>query len=148
MVATKTRGRPAFKPTAAQRRTVEQMISCGDSKAMIARAIRIDADTLDKHFAEELLNGAAKKRREVLDMLYRGAKKGNATLIRRLEEMTRIAGAKEDFEQLEKPKGQTVPPARAVRPGKKEIVHQEALAAGIGSEWEEDLQPQSGTRPN
>ncbi|EFG6100970.1 hypothetical protein BMP26_005299, partial [Escherichia coli] len=101
MQAKRPRGRPPFKPTLAQRRVVEQMVSVGDSKEMVARAIGIDVDTLDKHFPEELLNGAAKKRREVLDMLYKGAKKGNASLIKKLEEMTRIVGAAADFARRE-----------------------------------------------
>ncbi|MBR2689180.1 MAG: hypothetical protein IKE42_15110 [Aquamicrobium sp.] len=149
-VAKRPRGRPQFKPTAAQRRTVEQMVSCGDSKRMIARALKIDEDTLGKHFLEELENGAARKRREVLDMLYKGAKKGNATLIKRLEEMTRISGAKENFDQPEKPRGKAAAPAqpRAPKLGKKEIQREAAMAAGQNSEWGDDLAPLPGTKPN
>ena len=59
-------GRPPFKPTAAMRRQVEELRSCGMSEDSIARVIGISTPTLQKHFAEELLNGSAKKRAEVL----------------------------------------------------------------------------------
>ena len=146
----RARGRPQFKPSATQRRSVEQIVSCRDSKRMIARALNIDEDTLNKHFVEELENGAARKRREVIDMVYKGAKKGNATLIKRLEEMTRISGAKEDLDQPENPKGKSAAPTspRAPKRGKKEIQRDEALLAGQNSEWGEDLAPLPGTRPN
>ncbi|TGS80969.1 resolvase, partial [Mesorhizobium sp. M3A.F.Ca.ET.175.01.1.1] len=50
------RGRPAFQPTAAMRRTVELMVSCGDSKETVARAIGCSVPTLELHFDEELKN--------------------------------------------------------------------------------------------
>lgn len=151
MPVAKTRGRPRFKPTPAMRRNVEQMVSVGDSQETIARAIGIAKDTLELHFAEELKTGYAKKRREVLDLLFKAAKKGNVTALRTLEAMTRVAGAAADFderagqgEENDKP----ITPSRAVKLGKKEIQREEALLAGQNSEWGEDLAPLPGTRPN
>jgi hypothetical protein len=144
------RGRPAFKPTPAMRRTVELMVACGDSQETVARALDIDDDTLRKHFPEELKNGWAKKRREVLRWLEAGARKGNATLIKRLEEMTRLQGAATDFEGRGDEKGaaSTSAPSRSRKLGKKEQQREEAFAAGLNSEWGEDLAPLPGTKPN
>gem|GEM_PF-885743 len=146
MSAPKKIGRPAFKPTAAHRRKVEQMISCGDHKTTVARAIGISVPTLELHFAEELDNGWAKKRAEVLDMLFKSAKKGNVTAQRTLESMTRTAGAAADFDKPEK--GEQAPIPRTTKRGKKEVQREEALNAGQNSEWGEDLAPIPGTRPN
>lgn len=85
------RGRPAFKPTPKQRRSVEQMISVGEPIVTIARALGIAENTLRQHFAEELENGWAKRRLEVTDLLYANARKGNVTAQKHLEHMTAVA---------------------------------------------------------
>lgn len=145
------RGRPAFKPTPALRRTVELMVSCGDSKDIVSRAIGCSIPTLELHFNEELKNGYAKKRREILTWMERGARKGNATLIKRLEEMTRVTGAAADFEAQQRDGASTTPataPMRAAKRGKKEVQREDAFHAGTNSEWGEDLAPIAGTKPN
>lgn len=123
--------------------TVERMRACGDSQETIARGLGIDEETLRKHFGEELKNGYANRRREIVDMLFKGAAAGNATLIKRLEEMTRLSGAAADFE------GRTEAKApRAPKPGKKEIARQDAFTAGADSDWGDDLKPPTNTLPN
>lgn len=115
------------------------MRACGDSEDLIARALGVDRHTLAKHCADELLNGWARRRREVLDALFEGAKDGNASLIKRAEEMTRLTGAKEEAQD---------PARRSVavpKLGKKEILRQEALVAGAGNEWGDDLKPPADT---
>lgn len=111
------------------------MRSVGDSHDTIARALGIDDDTLRKHFPEELLNGAAKKRRQAVDMVFKGAKGGNASLIKRLEEMTRASSADVGDDEQSRPKAQKL--------GKKEAQRQEAIGAGAGTEWGDDLAPLS-----
>lgn len=101
--APRPRGRPAFKPTAAMRRTVEQMKFCGESENTIARALAIDPDTLRKHFVEELADGHAHQRREVIGMLFASAKKGNVSAQKKLEELGRVAAAEEAVKDREKP---------------------------------------------
>lgn len=133
----KRRGRPAYAPTKALRLTVERMCSVGDSQDTIARALGMDANTLRKHFADELLNGASRQRRKVVEMVYSGAAKGNATLIKRVEEMTRASSA-----SVEDDVGAS--PVRQPRLGKKEAQHQEALGAGKDGEWGDDLAPLTG----
>lgn len=132
------RGRPAFKPTPRMRVTVERMLACGDSQNTVARALGIDDDTLRKHFGEEIANGAAKRRLEVVNAIFDGVKAKNASLIRRAEEMTRIAAAAVDVRADEQA-------PRIDKRGKKEVRRDEALAAGEDGEWGEDLKPLPGT---
>lgn len=143
------RGRPAWKPTATIRRTVEEMRSCGESEATIARSLGVDADTLRKHCSDELDNGFSHRRREVIGLLYKSARTGNVTAQKRLEEMTRLAGAAAEFDDKSKQAG--APPSVAARPvkrGKKEVQREDAFNAGTNSEWGEDLAPIAGTKPN
>ncbi len=119
-------GRPPFRPSIEQRQTVEEMKFCGDSDEVIARAIGIDADTLRKRFADELADGYAQRRKEVVAMLFREARGGNVSAMRRLEEIGRAANA-----GPESPAGADVPTPKA---GKKEQQHAAAQAiSGIFS---------------
>lgn len=133
-------GRPEFKPTRQQRKRVEQMVCCGMPKEDIARAIGISKPTLLKHFDEELANGFAKKRAEVIRMLFDAAENGNVSAQRKLEEMTRLVGAEAAFNS-------DAPAERHVKLGKKEEAAEAAKTAGEGSTWEGDLVP-PGLRPN
>lgn len=92
---TAKRGRPAFSPSEEQRRIVSEMKFCGETNSTIARALSIDVGTLSKHFADELEDGHAHRRREVIGLLFASARKGNVAATKRLEEMGRIAGAAE-----------------------------------------------------
>lgn len=47
-------GRPAFKPTEEQRNFVKALVMARHTREMIAETLHIDADTLRKHFAEEI----------------------------------------------------------------------------------------------
>lgn len=129
-------GRPSFKPTVAMRRRVEELVSCGVSQDDCARAIGISTPTLVKHFEEELASGAAKKRAEVISMLYKAAKKGNVSAQRTLEGMTRAAAADEAVRSRggsgQGGAARAVPPAP--KPGKKELqkAAAEAIAGGSG----------------
>ncbi|MCG7508516.1 hypothetical protein [Mesorhizobium retamae] len=89
------RGRPAYRATLKDRQTVEQMKFCGESENTIARSLGIDVGTLRKHFVEELENGHANRRREVIGLLFEAAGSKNVAAIKKLEEMGRIAAAEE-----------------------------------------------------
>lgn len=132
-------GRPAFVPTAAHRRQVEELLSVGTSADIVARAIGITEPTLRKHFAEELANGMAKRRAEVMNLLFKSARKGNVAAQKHLEQMTARAAAEAAFT------GADEAPA-AVKRGKKEQAADAALSAGEGSDWGDDLRP--GVRVN
>jgi hypothetical protein len=97
----KSRGRPPFKPTLKQRELVEQMRYCAEPVTVIARAIGIDEDTLKKHFHDELADGHANRRGEVVGYLFDAAKKGNVTAQKKLEEMGRGVGAAESARSVE-----------------------------------------------
>ncbi|MBB3410671.1 hypothetical protein FHT87_004603 [Rhizobium sp. BK316] len=105
------RGRPTYRASLEDRQMVEQMKFCGESDNTIARALGIDPDTLRKHFLEELADGHAQRRKEVIGLLFGAARSGNVAAIKKLEEMGRVAGAQEAVKQRE---------AKAPKLGKKE----------------------------
>jgi hypothetical protein len=77
-------GRPAFKPTDEQRALVEQVAGYGLPEHQIAAlvSIDIDADTLRKHFKQELAQGRARANTEIGKTLYQKAMSGDtASLI-------------------------------------------------------------------
>lgn len=95
-------GRPPYRPTIEGRKTVEEMKFCGESDATIARALNIDPDTLRKHFANELADGHAQRRKEVIGLMFTAARGGNVAAIKKLEEMGRVAQASEAVKGREK----------------------------------------------
>jgi hypothetical protein len=123
-------GRPVWQPSIDERTTVEQMKFCGESEAMIARALRVDVDTLRKHCPYELENGYANRRKEVTAWLFKAAKEGNVSAIKRLDEMgklSRAAGALS--ERVNSPPGQ----AKPTKLGKKE--EQQIAATQVGGKF-------------
>lgn len=132
-------GRPEFKPSLDQRQTVERMKYFGEPETVIARALRIDVNTLRKHFADELADGYASRRKEVVDLLFDSARDGNVSARKRLEEIGRVSGAAAEFESRQEPS----PP----KLGKKDEATIAAQTAGTGSDWGDDLIA-PGQRPN
>lgn len=120
-------GRPPYRATIEQRRIVEEMKFCGESENVIARALGIDVDTMRKHFAEELADGHAQRRKEVIGLLFQSARGGNVSAQKKLEEMGRIAGAAEAVKARE---GSPAVPAKPAKLGKKE--ERQAAAEGVG----------------
>lgn len=117
-------GRPEYRPTVEQRRTVEEMKFCGESDNTIARALGIDPDTLRKHFADELADGHAQRRKEVIGLLFSSARGGNVSAQKKLEEMGRVAGAAEAVKARE---------TRAPKLGKKE--ERQIAAKNVGGKF-------------
>lgn len=136
-MARKPRGRPPFAPTTAQRRQVGELLACSMSKKDIARVLGIHEETLEKHFGEELATGAAKRRAEVIGLLFKNARAGNVSAQKKLEEMSGQAVAAASFDQPEA--GRRAAPPAAKPKGKKEAAAEAALTAGQGSDWGEDL---------
>lgn len=110
-------GRPEYRATIEQRRTVEEMKFCGESDNTIARALGIDPDTLRKHFPDELADGHAQRRKEVIGMLFASARSGNVAAQKKLEEMGRVSAAAGAVKQRE---------TKAAPLGKKEQQQQAA----------------------
>lgn len=86
------RGRPAYHVTLEARRTVEQLKFVGESDTTIARALCIDVDTMRKHFCEELADGAAQRRAELVSILFDAARAGKVAAINALDKMARARG--------------------------------------------------------
>lgn len=117
------------------RRTVEEMIACGESQNTVARSLCIDDDTLRKHFPDEIANGWSNRRREIVELLFANARKGNISAQKRLEEMTRLAAADPGFDAALQPEPKPEPV------GKKVAAEIAAKTAGAGTEWGDDLDP-------
>lgn len=77
-------GRPEFKPDRKARQTVERLVFTGMTQAHIARALGISLPTLRLHFVDELETGAARKKAEVINMLFASARGGNVSAQRKL----------------------------------------------------------------
>ena len=70
-------GRPPHEPTATKRLRVAILAGAGWSYERLALLLDIDRNTLTKHYAYELTIGAAEKQAEVMEVVYRSAKKGS-----------------------------------------------------------------------
>lgn len=120
-------GRPELRPTIDQRLIVEEMRFCGESEDTIAVALGISTPTLRKHFVVELRDGLANRRKEVTEMLFKAARSGNMTAIKRLDDMGRAAGARDRvMRRGEKPKAAP----KAPELGKKEQRQEAAERVG------------------
>ncbi len=121
--------RPQYKPTAAQRRSVSIAAGAGVSHEEIAIGLGIAKMTLQKHFAYELTEGAYRRRQEVLEAMFRAAKKGN------------VAAQKAYAALMPKVAAPPLPPERQEVPeGKKAQAAADAKTAQAGTEWA-DLLP-------
>lgn len=120
-------GRPAFKPTTAQRRMVRNAAATGMSHEEIALALEIHRHTLEKHFGAELAGGALKRQMEFRDALARAGLKGNVSALKQLLTMTPTLAA---------------PPVEPEKPmGKKEQANADAVTAAQGTDWADLLPP-------
>ncbi len=120
---TARRGRPPFAATPTLRRKVSELTACGMSQDDIARAIGCSSPTLVVHFADELTTGRARRRAEVIGLLFRQARRGNVTAQKALEQLTGMS-----------PPGSPAPQA-ARKSGKKEQAEIDAGTAAEGTEW-------------
>lgn len=99
---------------------------CGETHAVIARALGIDVRTLEKHFGEELENGHANRRRDLIEWMFEAAEKGNASIQKHLDQIGRAAGAAENVA------GRATAP-KPEKLGKKE--EQQAAAGRVGGKF-------------
>jgi AraC-like DNA-binding protein len=110
-------GRPPFKPTSALRRRVELLRADGWPLDRIAAQLEIAQNTLKTHFAAELELGADRARMENLEHAAKAAKRGNATMIRWLQERFDRARARL---QLDDRAGIAAEPPKPEKLGKKQ----------------------------
>jgi hypothetical protein len=117
-------GRRPLKPSQRQRKLAEICVAAGRTHVEIAAVLGISKPTLELHFADELKNGAARRRAEVLVMLDRAARRGSVSALKHLD--TLFSGG-----------------TSAVI-GKKELKQRAAADVLDGnSEWGDDLHPTS-----
>jgi DNA-binding CsgD family transcriptional regulator len=118
-------GRPAFRPTAAQRRTVSIAAGSGQmSHEEIAIGLGISRNTLEKHFAPELSKVAYQRRLEVIVAMHRSATKGN------------VAAQKAFVSGMP---AVSAPPESGANPepqGKKDRQNADAVTAAQGTDWD------------
>lgn len=132
--------RPAFKPTAAQRRQVAVAAGGGMSHDEIAIGMGLARNTLEKHFAAELSAGAYAKRLEVLAAMHAAAKKGNMTAARAyLSNEPRLAAPPAESKPAE--------PAKVETLGKKAQAQVNAVTAARGTDWDHLLNPTAPSTP-
>lgn len=112
-------GRPPFRPTASQQRRVSVAAAAGTAHGDIADALGISRGTLLKYFEVELSSGALLKRIEIIEALYRAARRGH------------VAAAKAFLALRPTP---AIP--RPPKVGKREQAQRDAPDAHVGSEWE------------
>lgn len=74
-------GRPKFKPTSEQRKTVESMSGMGIPQEQICSIIGISDDTLRKYFDSEILTGQAKANTKIAQCLFNKATSGDTSAL-------------------------------------------------------------------
>ena len=103
----------------------------------IALGLGITRPTLEKHCQLELSTGAYQKRLEVLDAMFRTARRGNVAAQKAYMQLT---------PQLAAPPQAPAKPPEAPVPeklGKKEQAQADAVNAGAGTEWGTLLNPRT-----
>lgn len=114
------KGRPNRKVKPGERERVMRLRAAGMSVERIARRLGTDQETLRKHFAEELEHGADVKLEQLFEWAEKGAKKGNAALIKWLHEKQSAARAAEHLKGRESSPAAPDKPAKPEKLGKKE----------------------------
>lgn len=126
------RGRPKHAPTDETRDLVEMLASVGTDVVVIARALKVSPPTLRKHYGECLKEGSARKRAEVIGLLFTSARSGNVSAQKKLAEMTASVVAQESFSESA---ARSEP--RPAPLGKKAQAQEAAKTATRGTDWEE-----------
>lgn len=123
-------GRPEYEPTWREREDVRLFKADDWSDDRIARRLGISRNTLLKHFADELEDGADQVRAAVLRNLMRESNGGSVSASDRL---MKLPGMVAPLERLPTPPAD--PPEADPQLGKKEKANREALTAAQGTSW-------------
>ena len=117
-------GRPAHEPTATKRQLVAILAGGGWTQAQLAVLLDIDIDTLTKHYRHELTVVAAEKRAEVMQAIYRSAKKGSVPAAKLYTQAGAPVPTENSLEIV------------TMQPGVKAQRNEQAKSAPQGSEWQ------------
>jgi hypothetical protein len=71
------------------RRTVEELVYAGESENFLAKFLELTLHELHLQYGDALTNGQARRRAEVIAMLFEAARNGDCQAILRLEELGR-----------------------------------------------------------
>ena len=116
---------PQYKVTKAKRKKVCMLVAAGMGERQIAKVMKTTQVTLAKYFQEELQDGRALFRAEILEQLKSAADAGNVSAMKHLDSRTAdSSGAAVTYQ------GKKIERARAA----------EEVMAG-GSDWGDDLAP-------
>ncbi len=118
---------------------VEQMVVAGDPHEMIARAVNCPIPEFEGRFADEIANGAARRRCEALDLLWRKAREGHPASIKEVITLTGASMGEAAFRRDAEAADDAEPRPKKRPPGKRELAHAAAQTAGEGTEWGDDL---------
>ncbi|MGR4927290.1 hypothetical protein ACIPUD_10835 [Bradyrhizobium sp. CAR08] len=148
----KSAGRPEIKVTAAEREKVEILVGGGMPVEEIASAMDMAVNTLKKHFRLELKIGRSKKRAEMLMAMFNSGKGGNVSAQKSYLQHLLLADADDAVQNpsADEPATTSAKAASGYK-SKKEAAQEEALTAGVGSDWGSDLDPSapgSSVKPN
>src|SRR5688572_6258796 len=92
MTRKKQRGRPAWKPTKAERLKAKTMLAMATPVATVAKILRVDVRTLKKHLAEEIATASAEANAAVMAALYRAATDRDRPNVRAVRAWAEIRG--------------------------------------------------------
>lgn len=123
-------GRPEYEPTQRDRDDVRLMKADDWSDERIARRLGISRNTLLKHFAQELEDGADYVRQIALRNLMRSSNGGN---VGASNSLLRLSGLAPPPPEPNRPQGEAPPAAPDL--GKKQQAKHDALTAEEGTSW-------------
>lgn len=83
------------KPNEEQIRYVEELACCGMDAQEIARALGITVKVLRKHYADAITNGPARRRAEVIRLMFHKARSGSFSAMRQIEAIARVPAAQQ-----------------------------------------------------
>jgi hypothetical protein len=132
----KKTGRPAFAPTARDRRAVEAMAAAGIGQAEIALVMNVAQPTLRRHFRRELTVGAIRAQVAITNALYREATRRSRPSVRAMELWLRCRCGWREATAPETPRERRPEPL-----GKKAQAALDAKTAHLDSSWEGLLDP-------
>ncbi len=92
MTRKKRRGRPAWKPTKAERSKGKTLLGMGTSVATVAKILGIDPRTLKKHLGEEIATSRAEADAAVMAALYRSATDRDRPNVRAIRTWAEVRG--------------------------------------------------------
>ena len=129
-------GRKPFRPSPEQLRHAEEMVAGGMSEPQVAMVFGISERSAHRHFRAAFTGGLAKRRAEVIELLWGAARKGNVAAMKTLEAITGKAGAAAAWSG---PRPEPVPKRPKLGKKEQQQLDAEGVVAGTDPDWGNDL---------